>query len=58
MSKTYALIGGNTGIGLATAQRLVAAGHHVTAAARQAEALAALGVPVQPFDALGPRSSA
>jgi NAD(P)-dependent dehydrogenase (short-subunit alcohol dehydrogenase family) len=32
MSKTYALIGGNSGIGLATAQRLVAAGHHVTAA--------------------------
>ena len=54
MSKTYALIGGNSGIGLATAQRLVAAGHHVTAAARQAEALAALGVPVQPFDALAP----
>lgn len=54
MSKTFAVIGGNTGIGLATVQRLLAAGHHVHAAARTAGPLADLGVTVQPFDALAP----
>jgi 3-oxoacyl-[acyl-carrier protein] reductase len=54
MSKTFAIIGGNSGIGLATVQRLLAAGHAVHAAARNPGPLAELGVPVQPFDALAP----
>jgi len=54
MSRSYALIGGNSGIGLALARRLVAAGHSVHAAARKPDALAALGIPVQPFDAESP----
>jgi len=54
MSKTIAIIGGNSGIGLATVQRLLAAGHQVHAAARNAGPLAELGVQVQPFDALAP----
>ena len=54
MSRAYALIGGNSGIGLALAKRLVAAGHSVHAAARQGEPLAELGIPVQPFDAESP----
>jgi NAD(P)-dependent dehydrogenase (short-subunit alcohol dehydrogenase family) len=54
MSRTYALIGGNTGIGLALAKRLVAAGHSVHAAARHPEPLVELGIPTQPFDAEAP----
>ncbi len=54
MSCTYALVGGNSGIGLALARRLVAAGHTVHAAARTAGPLAELGVHVQPFDAESP----
>lgn len=54
MSRTYALIGGNTGIGYALAQRLLKSGHTVHAAARKPDALAALGIPVQPFDAESP----
>lgn len=54
MSRSYALIGGNSGIGLALARRLVAGGHSVHAAARKPDALAALGIPVQPFDAESP----
>jgi len=54
MSKTIAIIGGNSGIGFATVQRLLAAGHQVHAAARNAGPLAELGVSVQPFDALAP----
>jgi NAD(P)-dependent dehydrogenase (short-subunit alcohol dehydrogenase family) len=54
MSKTYAIIGGNSGLGLATVRRLLSAGHRVTAAARQAGPLAELGVPVQAFDATAP----
>lgn len=54
MSKTYAVIGGNSGIGLATVRRLLAAGHAVHAAARHADPLTHLGVPCQPFDALAP----
>ena len=56
MSRTYALIGGNTGIGYALAQRLLKSGHTVHAAARKPESLAALGIPVQPFDAAAPGS--
>jgi NAD(P)-dependent dehydrogenase (short-subunit alcohol dehydrogenase family) len=54
MTKHYAIVGGNSGIGLATVRRLVAAGHAVHAAVRQAGPLAELGVPCQPFDALAP----
>lgn len=54
MSRKILLIGGNTGIGLATARLLMAGGDHVIAAARHAGPLAELGIPVQPFDALSP----
>jgi NAD(P)-dependent dehydrogenase (short-subunit alcohol dehydrogenase family) len=54
MSRKILLIGGNTGIGLATARLLVAGGNTVLAAARDAGPLAELGIPVQPFDALAP----
>lgn len=54
MSRNILLIGGNTGIGLATARQLVAGGASVIAAARHAGPLTDLGIPVQPFDALAP----
>lgn len=54
MSRTYALIGGNSGIGLALAKRLVTAGHSVHAAARKPGVLTELGIPVQAFDAESP----
>jgi NAD(P)-dependent dehydrogenase (short-subunit alcohol dehydrogenase family) len=54
MPKHHLLIGGSSGIGLATARSLLAAGDHLTAACRNAAPLAHLGVPVLPFDALAP----
>ena len=54
MPKHHLLIGGSSGIGLATARSLLAAGDHLTAACRNAGPLAQLGVPVFPFDALAP----
>ena len=54
MSRNILLIGGNTGIGMATARLLVAGGNSVIAAARHAVPLAELGIPSQPFDALAP----
>ena len=54
MPKTILLIGGNSGIGLATARLLQAQGNFLVAAARSPGPLAALGIPVQPFDALDP----
>jgi 3-oxoacyl-[acyl-carrier protein] reductase len=54
MARTILLIGGNSGIGLATARRLQAEGHHLVAAARHAGPLAEMGIPVQKFDALEP----
>jgi NAD(P)-dependent dehydrogenase (short-subunit alcohol dehydrogenase family) len=54
MSKTILLIGGNSGIGLATARLLQAKGNSLIAAARSPGPLAALGIPAQPFDALDP----
>ena len=54
MPKQILLIGGNSGIGLATTEMLLADGHGVTAACRTAEPLEARGVPVIPFDALNP----
>lgn len=52
---TYLLIGGNSGIGLATATLLQSQGHEILAASRSCDHLAALGIPVQPFDALDPQ---
>jgi 3-oxoacyl-[acyl-carrier protein] reductase len=54
MPKTILLIGGNSGIGLATARLLQAQGNSLVAAARSPGPLAALGIPVQHFDALQP----
>lgn len=54
MSPTILVIGGNSGIGLATVRLLLAQRATVVAAARTAGPLAELGVPVQPFDALNP----
>jgi NAD(P)-dependent dehydrogenase (short-subunit alcohol dehydrogenase family) len=54
MSRKILLIGGNSGIGLATARQLLAQGDEVLAAARQAGPLAEMAIPVQPFDALRP----
>ena len=54
MARTILLIGGNSGIGLATARRLLAQGDTVIAAARSAGPLEEIGVPVQAFDALNP----
>ena len=53
MVKTIMVVGGNSGIGLATVRLLLKRGYFVTAAARNAGPLVELGVPVQPFDAMG-----
>jgi 3-oxoacyl-[acyl-carrier protein] reductase len=54
MARTILLIGGNSGIGLATARVLQARGDTLIAAARSAGPLEELGIPVQPFDAFNP----
>jgi len=54
MSKTFAIIGGNSGIGLATLNRLKSAGHQLHVAGRKVEALADGQVTTQFFDALSP----
>lgn len=48
------MIGGNSGIGLATARLLQTQGHTLIAAARTPGPLAELGIPVQAFDAGAP----
>jgi 3-oxoacyl-[acyl-carrier protein] reductase len=48
------MIGGNSGIGLATAKLLLANGENVLAAARTSGPLQEIGIPVQPFDARNP----
>jgi 3-oxoacyl-[acyl-carrier protein] reductase len=52
---TYLFIGGNSGIGLATAELLKSQGHEILAASRSSDQLAALGIPVQPFDSKAPQ---
>lgn len=54
MSRTHLLIGGNSGIGLATARLLLAQGDSLIAAARTPGPLGELGIPVQAFDAVTP----
>lgn len=54
MSRTILLIGGNSGIGLATARLLKAQGVSLVAAARTPGPLVELGIPVQSFDAMHP----
>jgi NAD(P)-dependent dehydrogenase (short-subunit alcohol dehydrogenase family) len=54
MARTILLIGGNSGIGLATARLLQTQGHTLLAAARTPGPLAEMGIPVQEFDALEP----
>ena len=51
MAKHILLIGGNSGIGLATAKLLQSQGANLTAASRSSNELEALGIPVQAFDA-------
>lgn len=53
MSKRILLIGGNTGIGLASATKLKNEGHELLAAARSPEPLTQIGIPTQPFEASG-----
>jgi len=53
MSKRILLIGGNSGIGLASAQHLLAQGHQLLAACRTPGPLAQLGIATQPFEATG-----
>lgn len=52
------LIGGNSGIGLATARKLDSQGHELIAAARGKDQLEALGIPCQNFDASATNSLA
>ncbi len=54
MTGRILLVGGNSGIGLATARLLQKEGASVIAAARTPQALAELGIDVQAFDALSP----
>jgi NAD(P)-dependent dehydrogenase (short-subunit alcohol dehydrogenase family) len=56
MSKKFAIIGGNSGIGLSTVQRLKNSGHEIFAAARNTTELEKLGIAVQSFDATAPGS--
>ena len=54
MNHPALLIGGNSGIGLATAKRLQKQNHAVIAAARQTDFLDSLGIPTLPFEANSP----
>jgi len=52
--KTILVIGGNSGIGRATIEKLLAQGDKVMAALRETEELASLGVETQKWDAYAP----
>jgi 3-oxoacyl-[acyl-carrier protein] reductase len=54
MEKNILLIGGNSGIGLATAKLLKSSGYSLIAASRSSDKLSSLGIPVQPFNAENP----
>jgi 3-oxoacyl-[acyl-carrier protein] reductase len=54
MPKRILLVGGNSGIGLATARAALVAGHAVSAAARNPAPLASLGISALPFEASDP----
>ncbi len=54
MPRTILMIGGNSGIGLATARLLQTQGVSLVAAVRNPGPLAELGIPVQHFDAMHP----
>ncbi len=54
MPRTILLIGGNSGIGLATARLLQAQGHQLLAASRSNDRLSQLNIPTQSFDASAP----
>ncbi len=54
MSEPILIMGGNSGIGLATVRRLLDSGRQVVAATRHSDQLEALGVPTVPFDAESP----
>jgi NAD(P)-dependent dehydrogenase (short-subunit alcohol dehydrogenase family) len=57
MERTILLVGGNSGIGLATARLLQSNGDTLVAAARSAGPLQETGISVQPFDAENPSLS-
>ena len=54
MAQSILLIGGNSGIGLATARLLQARGNSLVAALRTPGPLEEMGIPVQHFDATNP----
>ena len=54
MAKTILLIGGNSGIGLATAKLLLSQGNNLISASRSSDQLASLGIPTMSFDAKNP----
>ena len=56
MSKHIAIIGGTSGIGRATIERLKSQGHTLHVACRSPEKLADLGISAQAFDAAAPGS--
>lgn len=54
MAQTILMVGGNSGIGLATARLLQSQGVSLVVAARSAGPLAEIGIAVQPYDAKNP----
>lgn len=54
MPKRIALIGGTSGIGAATVEKLLAEGHELSIACRRPEIISSRGINAQPFDATAP----